>query len=73
MPNPKRKHTRSRRDSRRAANWRLDPPSVSLCKNCGGERAPHRVCRHCGFYAGELVMPRKTKKTAGGESGGDKA
>ena len=29
MPNPKRKHTRSRRDSRRSANWKLDAVPLS--------------------------------------------
>lgn len=65
MPNPKRKHTRSRRDSRRSANWKLELGSASVCAQCGEHHAPHRVCR-CGFYNGELVIARKVKKKKGG-------
>jgi len=72
MPNPKRKHTRSRRDSRRASNWRLETRGASACSNCGGEHEPHRVCPHCGFYKGVLVVPKKEKKSRGeqGQEGG---
>lgn len=69
MPNPKRKHTRSRRDSRRSANWKLELGGISACGNCGKTRAPHRVCPHCGFYAGELVLPKKEKKSKKGGGG----
>ncbi|MFA6092816.1 MAG: 50S ribosomal protein L32 [Elusimicrobiota bacterium] len=69
MPNPKRKHTRSRRDSRRSANWRLEPVSASTCSNCAKTHPPHCVCPHCGFYAGELVLPKREKKGKG-KSGG---
>jgi len=71
VPNPKRKHTRSRRDSRRSANWKLDPISVSRCEHCGKNRRPHRVCNHCGFYAGQLVAPVKERKSKGGEGQGE--
>lgn len=68
MPNPKRKHTRSRRDSRRAANWRLEASAMSKCENpdCGRLRRPHTVCPHCGFYAGKIAVAPKAKKTQGG-------
>ena len=67
MPNPKRKHTRSRRDSRRSANWKLAVPSLSVCSNpqCGRLHPPHTVCQECGFYAGKLVVARKEKKRKG--------
>lgn len=71
MPNPKRKHTRSRRDSRRSANWKLDNAALSPCANaeCGRLKPPHVVCPHCGFYKGKLVLAPKQKKDAaeGGE------
>lgn len=71
MPNPKRKHTRSRRDSRRSQNWKLDKPSYSVCSNpkCGKLVRPHTVCAQCGFYGGTLVSAPKTKKEKGGEQG----
>ncbi len=62
MPNPKRKHTRSRRDSRRASNWKLELGQQSRCEHCGAARLPHRVCPSCGFYSGKLVLVKKEKK-----------
>lgn len=70
MPNPKRKHTRARRDSRRAANWKLELGVASVCSNCGGHHVPHRVCPQCGFYDGVLVVPKKVKKKKGGGAEG---
>ena len=69
MPNPKRRHTRSRRDSRRASNWTLTLGGLSVCpnKNCGRMKPPHAVCPHCGFYNGTLVVARKEKKPRKGE------
>ncbi|MDR1695129.1 MAG: 50S ribosomal protein L32 [Endomicrobium sp.] len=64
MPNPKRKHTPHRRDSRRSANSKLAAPSSSKCPNCGAVKQPHKVCPECGFYKGKLIIPRKVKKTA---------
>lgn len=62
MPNPKRKHTRSRRDSRRSQGWKLEVKSLSACSQCGTLRLPHRVCPSCGFYAGKLELARKAPK-----------
>lgn len=68
MANPKRKHTRARRDSRRSSNWKLEKPQVNTCKQCGGVRRSHAVCPACGFYNGQSVMTIKTKKKPeGGE------
>ena len=72
MPNPKRRHTRSRRDSRRTKNWTLVKNNLSRCPQCGAMRMPHRVCPGCGFYDGKLVVAAKVKKTKGGEGGGEK-
>ena len=70
MPNPKRKHTRSRRDSRRAQNWRLDHTTTNACPNCKNQRPPHTVCPSCGWYNGKLVVAPKTKaKPSEGEGG----
>jgi large subunit ribosomal protein L32 len=62
MPNPKRKHTPARRDSRRAANWKLETKSLSSCPQCGAMRLPHRVCAACGTYNGKIEVVRKEKK-----------
>ena len=62
MPNPKRKHSPARRDSRRAANWKLETKSLSSCPACGAMRLPHRVCAACGTYNGKIEVVRKEKK-----------
>jgi len=62
MPNPKRKHTGARRDSRRSANWKLELGSPSKCPNCGAMRRPHQLCHACGYYRDRVVRPVKTKE-----------
>ena len=70
MPNPKRKHTRSRRDSRRAQNWKLDKTTASACPNCKNLKPSHTVCPSCGWYNGKLVVTPKTKEKAHEGEGG---
>lgn len=55
MPNPKRRHSKARRDKRRAHDF-LTPPASSLCPSCGERKLPHRVCPHCGSYRGRDVV-----------------
>lgn len=62
MPNPKRKHTRSRRDIRRSHNSKLEAITVVPCTNCGESRLPHNICPKCGFYGDKLVVEVKVKK-----------
>jgi len=61
MPNPKRKHTNSRTNSRRKQNWKIRISSLSKCPQCGAMRLPHRVCPACGFYKGRIEIPKKEK------------
>ncbi len=60
MPNPKKRHSSSRQGMRRA-NWKLSLPSINSCPQCGQPKLPHRICSSCGFYNGELVLPKKVK------------
>jgi large subunit ribosomal protein L32 len=55
MANPTHRHTRSRRDKRRA-NWRLETPSIVLCPECQEPKLPHRVCQNCGSYRGRKII-----------------
>lgn len=55
MPNPKRRHSKARRDKRRAHDH-LTAPGTSLCPHCHETKLPHRVCPHCGYYKGKPVM-----------------
>lgn len=61
MPNPRFRHTPSRRDKRRA-NWKLNSPNITLCPKCGSVKLPHRVCLECGYYGESLVYLKKEKK-----------
>lgn len=69
MANPKKKHTRMRRNMRRAENWRISTINLSKCSHCGKSALSHQVCPECGFYAGELIVPRKIKKEKTEEGG----
>jgi large subunit ribosomal protein L32 len=46
---PKNKHSKARRDSRRA-QWKMTAPSLVKCSKCGALMMPHRVCKSCGSY-----------------------
>ncbi len=61
MPNPKRKHSKSRRDKRRSANSKVYAVNLSVCSQCKQARLPHRVCPHCGYYNGKPVVVIETK------------
>ena len=56
MAVPKRRTTRSKRDSRRANHDKVFPPALSRCTNCGETMRPHRVCPACGYYKGRQVI-----------------
>ena len=56
MPNPKRKHSKARRDKRRSANSKVYASNLAVCSNCKKPRMPHRVCRYCGYYNGKPVL-----------------
>ncbi|MEW6026826.1 MAG: 50S ribosomal protein L32 [Planctomycetota bacterium] len=55
MPNPKRKHSKSRKWTRRAHQG-LSSPAVSLCPRCHVEKLPHRICSNCGYYKGSAAV-----------------
>ena len=55
MPNPKRRHSKARRDKRRAHDA-LAIPALSDCPNCHEPKLPHRVCPHCGYYKGKQTI-----------------
>ena len=61
MPNPKRKHSKSRTGKRRAHDH-LTAPAVGNCPNCGEPRLSHRVCPSCGYYNGRVVIEMEEKK-----------
>ena len=60
MPNPKRKHSKARRDKRRSANSKMYAQTLATCPHCKKPRLPHRVCPHCGYYKGKPVVVIET-------------
>ena len=58
MPNPKRRHSKSRSRKRRSHDA-LTPAGYAACPSCGAPRQSHRVCPDCGQYDGRQVMPKK--------------
>jgi large subunit ribosomal protein L32 len=55
MANPKRRHSKARRDKRRTHDA-LTTPATATCDNCGEAKLPHRVCGSCGHYKGREVV-----------------
>jgi large subunit ribosomal protein L32 len=57
MANPTHRHTRTRRDKRRA-NWKsnIETPNVVLCPDCQEPTISHRVCPSCGSYKGKKII-----------------
>jgi large subunit ribosomal protein L32 len=55
MPNPKRRHSKSRSRKRRAHDA-LQRVTTTACPNCQQPKLPHRVCPKCGYYGGRQVI-----------------
>lgn len=59
MAVPKRKHSKARRDKRRASVWKLDAPTLISCPQCKELTVPHRVCDNCGYYNKTEVIKKE--------------
>jgi large subunit ribosomal protein L32 len=55
MPNPTSRHSKSRKNKRRA-NWKISMPNIELCGECQEPKLPHRVCMSCGTYNGKKIL-----------------
>ncbi|NLT34656.1 MAG: 50S ribosomal protein L32 [Gaiellales bacterium] len=55
MALPKRKHSRSRRDKRRATHS-LTAIHFVDCPQCHSPKLPHTVCPNCGTYKGRQIV-----------------
>jgi large subunit ribosomal protein L32 len=58
MPNPKRKHSKQRRDKRRTHDKAV-VPTLATCQNCGSAILYHRVCPECGYYKGKPAIKKE--------------
>jgi large subunit ribosomal protein L32 len=56
MPNPKRRHSKTRGRKRRTHDA-LTATTSGACPQCGEPKAPHTVCKYCGFYRQRQVRP----------------
>jgi large subunit ribosomal protein L32 len=55
MANPTHRHSRSRRDKRRA-NWKGEQPALVECPECKEKKVPHKACISCGTYNGKTII-----------------
>ena len=58
MPNPKRRHSKTRTAKRRTHDT-LKPIAVGACPQCREPKPPHVVCPNCGYYKGRQVRAVK--------------
>ena len=61
---PKGKISRSKRDKRRAQNWKIVTPNLSECPRCNALMRPHYACSSCGTYNRRSVIEIKEKKSS---------
>lgn len=61
VPHPKRKHSKGRRDRRRAQDA-LTAPVLVKCRNCGEMHLAHAVCPSCGYYGTKEIISKESKK-----------
>lgn len=57
MAVPKRKTSKTRRDSRRA-HYKLEAPDLVRCPQCNTLKEQHKVCKECGYYKGKEVVAK---------------
>ena len=55
MAVPKRRKSKSKRDSRRA-NHKISAGVFNECTKCGAPKQPHNICRDCGWYKDRYVL-----------------
>jgi large subunit ribosomal protein L32 len=61
MALPKYRISKSRK-LRRRSHLALALPAKNVCPECGQVKLPHRVCLHCGYYAGRKIMAGKDEE-----------
>lgn len=58
MPNPKRRHSKTRGRKRRT-HYKASVPATQECPNCHEQKLQHRACPSCGYYNGRVVTTPK--------------
>jgi large subunit ribosomal protein L32 len=61
MPNPKRKHSKQRRDKRRT-HYKAEAPSLTKCPTTGTVHQLHRAYEVDGnlYYNGKMIIENET-------------
>jgi large subunit ribosomal protein L32 len=62
MSVPKQRHTKGRRNRRRA-NIKISKRRFVACSHCKKTVAGHKACPYCGYYKGKNIVAIKKKKT----------
>ncbi len=55
MAVPKKRKSRSKRDSRRATH-KISAAVHNECPKCGAPKQPHRICGACGWYRDRYAL-----------------
>jgi large subunit ribosomal protein L32 len=55
MPNPKRRHSKSR-SAKRRTHYKATPSTLVECPNCNETKLAHAACPSCGYYNGRRVV-----------------
>lgn len=58
---PKKKHSKARKRTRRAA-IKLTSVGLVVCPNCKQPTIPHQACKSCGYYKGSKVRAKTEVK-----------
>lgn len=58
MPNPKRRHSKTRGRKRRT-HYKAEAPSLGACSNCGEAKLQHHACPNCGYYHNRVIVTPK--------------
>jgi large subunit ribosomal protein L32 len=61
MAVPKKKTSKSKTKSRRAANTKVSPIILTKCAKCGEPKKAHAVCTFCGYYKGNKILDVQSK------------
>ncbi len=55
MAVPRNRTSNARKNSRRSHHAKV-AKNATACSNCKKMRLSHKVCPHCGYYAGRLLV-----------------
>ncbi len=61
MPVPKKRRSKSKKRMK-AARWKITPPNLRPCPDCGAKGLSHFACASCGYYKGKPVFVPKAEK-----------